>query len=133
MELAVCIKTTLANPTVGDLMLGDGGDEVVLEDIQPEVAQRLFVALQFFKGEWFLDENEGLPYFERILRKDPGDRVIRSIFGQVIEKCEGVERMTSFSYTVNRERKMSIRFACILEDGSTFRSTDFGQFIVADV
>lgn len=133
MELAITIKASVTNPNVGDLMLSDGGDEVVLENLQLEVAQRLFIALQFFKSEWFLDENEGMPYFERILVKDPGDRVIRSVFAQAIEKCEGVERMTSFSYTVSKERKMSIKFACVLADGSTFRSTDFAQFIVADV
>lgn len=133
MELGVTIKESATNPVIGDLMLTTTGDEVVLTELRLEVSQRLFIALQFFKSEWFLDENEGLPYFERILVKAPEDRVIRSVFAQVIEGTEGVERLQSFSYTIDRERKMRIQFSCILADGTLFRSTDYAQFIVADV
>lgn len=133
MELGVTIKESATNPVIGDLMLTTTGDEVVLTELRLEVAQRLFIALQFFKSEWFLDENEGLPYFERILVKAPEDRVIRSVFAQVIEGTEGVERLQSFSYTIDRERKMRIQFSCVLADATLFRSTDYAQFIVADV
>lgn len=133
MELAVTMTATVTNPTPGDLLLSDAGDEVLLTDLASEVAQRLFVALQFFKGEWFLDQNEGVPYFQRILKKNPGDRVIRSIFSQVITRTEGVSRLLSFRYTIGRDRHMSIVFKALLEDGTTFSSTDYAQFLVGDV
>jgi hypothetical protein len=133
VELAITLKSTILNPDVGDFALDTDEDELVLEDLHLEVAQRLFIALQFFKGEWFLDEEEGAPYFERILTKNPGDRVIRSVFTQIIENTEGVERCTYFSYTISKERRMSIVFKAILEDGSTFVSTEYAQFYVADL
>lgn len=133
MELGVTMVATLKNPDLGDFMLGDDDDEVVLEALDQEVAQRLFVALQFFRGEWFLDEEEGAPFFERILVKNPGDRVIRSIFSQIIENTEGVEKLTYFTYSIDRERRMSVVFKCLLVDGTLFKSTEYARFVVADV
>lgn len=124
------MKSTVTNPDVGDLMLGDDGDEVVLTQLDQEVAQRLFVGLQFFRGEWFMDGEEGVPYFQRILVKNPGDRVIRAIFSQVILLTEGVDRLLTFSYDINPQRQMSLRFSCLLKDGTVFRSTDYAQFLI---
>lgn len=133
MELAFNLKSTLLNPAVGDLALSETGEELVHSDLAKEVAQRLFCRLSFFKGEWFLDETEGAPYFERILVKNPGDRVIRSVFAQIIEGTEGVDKLIFFNYTISPERKMSVTFKAKLVDGSTFTSTEYTQFIVADV
>lgn len=42
---------------------------VLTSDLAKEVAQRLTVAFNFFRGEWFLDTREGLPYYEEIIKK----------------------------------------------------------------
>jgi len=116
---------------VGDLMIDDEGHEVLLTFLGDEVAQRLYVRFQFFKGEWFLDEEEGFPWFERILRKRPDDRVIRAIFREVIEGTEGVTKLTYFVYSINSAtRRMEVDFRCQLEDGSTFRATDFVRYAI---
>jgi hypothetical protein len=133
MELGITLKSTLLNPNPGDLALTETGEELVLTRLDLEVAQRLFIRLQFFKSEWFLDENEGAPFFERILVKNPGDRVIRSVFAQIIEGTEGVAQLAYFNYNISSERKMSVIFKAKLVDGSTFTSTNYGQFVVADV
>lgn len=132
MELAVAIKATVLNPTPGDLMLGEGGDEVVLTELKLEVAQRLWVAFNFFLGEWFLNLDEGTPWFQRVLGKgvQDRDRVIRAVLSQVILQTEGVSAINRFSYEVDRNRKMSFKFTCSLEDGSTFKSTEYGDFII---
>lgn len=133
MELGVTIAATALNPDPGDFQLSASGDEVVLTELRLEVAQRLWVAFNFFLGEWFLNLDEGTPWFQRILGKgvQDRDRVIRAVLGQVILTTEGVHAITKFSYEVDRQRKMSFRFTCSLEDGSTFKSTDFGDFVIA--
>lgn len=131
MELGVTMKSTLLNPDVGDLQLGTDGNIVVLTALDQEVAQRLFVGLQFFKSEYFMDSEEGMPYFQRLLVKNPGDRVIRAIFAQAILGTEGVDQLLSFSYDINKLRQLQIRFVCLLKDGTTFRSTDYAQFVIA--
>jgi hypothetical protein len=130
MELAVCQKETITNPNVGDLLLGDDGDEVVLTVLGLEVAQRLFVRLNFFQGEWQRDLSAGTPYYQQLLRKAPSDRIIRAIFTQVILGAEGVQSLSSFGYTLSRTRELSLVFTAVLEDGSVFRSTSYGPFHV---
>jgi hypothetical protein len=131
MELACVTTTDLNNPDVGDLRLSDLGDIVLLTALAAEVSQRLTVRLNFFRGEWFLDQREGTPYYETILVKSPSDRIIRAVFGQVIRGTEGVAALEKFSYVINsRTRSLSINFQAKLVDGSTLRSTDFQPFVV---
>jgi len=133
MELACVVKETLANPDMGDLMLDESGTgkAVIHTTLALEVAQRIHVRLRFFKGEWFLNLEEGTPWYEELLKKGASDRTIRSIFGQVIGKCPGVDEMTSLSYSLNKAtRQLSLRFTCRLDDGTTLKSADFGTFQV---
>lgn len=130
MELACVVKTNATNLDLGDLMLGDDGDEVVLTDLGLEVGQRLTIAFNFFKGEWFLDLDEGTPWFQYIFRKGVRDRIIRAVLGQVILSVEGVATLNKFSYEISKQRVMSVRFDCTLEDSSTFRSTNYAPFVI---
>ena len=132
-ELGVSIVsdgTDPNNPDAGDLLLDALGREVLVTDLAQEVAQRLTTRFQFEKGEWPLDLTEGTPFYSTILTKNPGDRVIRAVFDQVILGTEGVSQMVSFDYTITPQRVMSVSFRCRLTNGVTFVSSDFGTFVV---
>lgn len=133
MELACVTKITIANPDLGDLMLDEAGTgfEVVHTTLAAEVAQRIHVRLKFFKGEWFLDLEEGTPWYEELLKKGVDDATVRSIFGQVIGGCPGVAELSSLTYSLNKTTRMlALRFVARLDDGTTLRSADFGEFKV---
>jgi len=130
MDLAVTLKATELNPNVGDLALNEAGDFYLHTTLAAEVAQRLTVRLNFFRGEWFLDLEEGTPYFQQILGKGASDRTIRSIFGQVITGCPGVAGLISFSYSVGRDRRLTLRFRARLDDQTVFVSDEYGPFVV---
>jgi len=132
MEFACVLTASLTNPDVGDLQLTDEGDEVVRTELTDEVAQRLRVRLSFFKGEWFLNLEEGLPYYQSILVHGLKDKVVRAVFGDVIAQTPGVAQLLSLEWSVVKAtRAMSLSFKCKLEDGSTFVSTNYPEFIVA--
>lgn len=59
------------------------------------VAQAVKIALYTFIGEWFLNVNAGLPYFEEIFVKNPNIRLIQGIFRQKISEVEGVRSVNS--------------------------------------
>jgi hypothetical protein len=130
MELKVTIKTNLNNPDLGDLWLDDDGHEVLETELGAEVAQRLTVRFNFFLGEWFLDESEGTPWYQRILKKAPEDRVIRAVIRQVVESTEGVSQLLTLSYEITRDRRLLVSFTAQLVDGSTFVSTEYRQFTI---
>lgn len=54
------------------------------------IAQRIRVRLLFFKREWFLDQRQGMPYFEAILVKNPDLTLVQSIFRRAILATPGV-------------------------------------------
>ncbi len=130
MELAVVLDATVENPDVGDLFLDSSGQEVLISDMVPAVTQRLRVRFEFFLGEWFLDLSEGTPYYEHILVKAPSDRAIRTIFGSVIRKTEGVSELVNLTYALNRNRQLSVSFKARCADGSIVKITDYPAFVV---
>ncbi len=130
MEFAVVLKATDANPDVGDMFLDELGHEVLLTNMADEVQQRLVVRLNYFRGEWFLNQLEGTPYYEHILVKAPTDRAIRTIFGSVIRNTEGVAELISLTYEISRTRKLTLSFRVRCIDGSVLKVTDYPAFIV---
>lgn len=53
-----------------DWLLGTDGDIVITDDVAwatgiPARAQQARIALQSVKGEWFINPDEGVPYWER--------------------------------------------------------------------
>lgn len=131
LQIGVVIKADETNPDLGDMLLSVSGDAVVHTDLGKAVAQQLMVRLNFYRGEWFMDTDEGTPWFQFILIKGPTDRNIRNMFTQVIMGTPGVDELTQFGYSIDKsQRVLSVTFTCRLKDGSTFRSSDYGRFVV---
>jgi hypothetical protein len=118
------------NPDAGDLALLNG--QILLTPSESVATlQRLKVAFQFFRGEWFLDTRQGVPWYQRILIKGSNERVNRSIFRQIIEKDPGVARLERLRYSLNRStRELDLDFTARLKSGVTLRARDFGPFLI---
>lgn len=130
MELAIVVGADFENPTVGDLLLVNG-TLVFTSDLGLEVAQRLLTRLNFFKGEWFFDRRQGVPYYQQLLVKGVDSAVVRSVFTQVITGTKGVANLTNLTIgEPDANRESQIVFACLLTNGQRFKSTDYGAFIV---
>lgn len=65
------------------------------------VAQRLTIRLRTFLGEWFLNTEYGVPYFERILRKGVNKITVDNILREKILEEQGVLEIESFSSEFN--------------------------------
>jgi hypothetical protein len=75
------------------------------------VAQRLKVALQLFKGEWFLDAEQGVPWYQEILEKGVDTNVIDSILRDKVIKTPGVNRILEWSSEIDAAtRTVSVAF-----------------------
>jgi hypothetical protein len=138
MQFRLTQESTLENPVVGDLMLVDGqlelfGDPTIPEDFRAAVAQDLRTRLNMFRGEWFLDLQEGVPYFENIIGvKDPDKNQIKSIFRDAILATDYVTSVTSLDLVIDGStRSATLDFVCTVSDGSTLESADFEPFIVS--
>jgi hypothetical protein len=61
------------------------------------VAQRLKVALQLFKGEWFLDAEAGVPYHQEIMKKGVPLAVVDSIIREKILAVADINRILTYT------------------------------------
>ena len=68
-----------------DLMIVDGAPQIVAD-----VAQAIKIRLSTVRGEWFLDTELGIPYFEDLFVKAPDLGRVRSIYRQEIIDTPGV-------------------------------------------
>lgn len=77
------------------------------------LVQRLETNLQCFAGEWFLDQNLGIPYFQQIFRqkKQIDIGAIASVFREAILDTEGVRAIQNLELDFeDQTRQLSVTF-----------------------
>lgn len=80
--------------------------------------QKLSARFRFFRGEWFRDKRQGLPYFEQVFVKNPDLDVVRSLFRRVAATCPGVGAVPRFALTFDpSSRSCSFDFEARAKDG----------------
>lgn len=109
-DVAITLEATEANPVVGDLWL-TSGHEVVLSDKTSLVLQKVFVVLNFFRGEYPLDLERGVPYYEEILFLPPRRNVIQAVFTRALLAIPDVEAVEELTYRFDKStRELFVSF-----------------------
>lgn len=103
-----------------DLLLSDTHDLAIIDfDLQlttdeQAIAQRVKQALLLFKGEWFLDRDLGIPYYEDILGLKNSIDSVRAVFVKAIRSVDGVKDLTEFNIEFNdATRTLGIKLTII--------------------
>ncbi len=100
----------------GDLELRNGS--FVFTEGSDFVRQKLASRFQFFKGEWFLDQRQGIPYFRDVFLKDPNLDLIRSLFQKVIVETPGIASASNLQLLYDPgARRLSFSFSAKLKNG----------------
>lgn len=93
----------------GDLSLVSGIDAV---------KQSLKQRMQMFRGEWFLDQESGIPFFQTIFQKTTKPEVIAGILQNEIQTTPGVLELLSFDLKIETTtRELVLDFQCRGTDG----------------
>lgn len=105
-----------------DLLLGvESHDlEMVGGDAQmvASLAQAIKIRLLFFKAEWFLDQEVGIPYFQDIFVKNPNLDQIEALFRQEIADTPGVVAVHDVDVELDREnRRLTITWSAEGDSG----------------
>ena len=110
-----------------DIYLDANGDLALVDDGE-EVAQHVKQRLDFFQGEWFLDQSLGLPWFQEILNARRYNNAIsnrayaESFIKAEILETPGVTRLVEFSFSsdeVNRAATFNFHFDTLWGDVGT--------------
>jgi len=99
-----------------DLQITNG--ELVLISSKDEwVAQRVKINLKTYKGEWYLDNTVGVPYFQTLLKKNVSITLVDSIFKNVITSTVGVNKITSYNSSL-KDGTYTLNFTFVSDRGT---------------
>lgn len=101
--------------------------EFPLRVIRGPAAVQQFVENRFLMvlGEWFLDQRQGTPWREQVLRKGATPPMVSGLFRQILSGTLGVSSVAKMACTLERPtRTLIANFEALLEDGSILRNID---------
>lgn len=110
---------------MSDILLNEDGDiditngVISLIDTEQEYTkQRLAIKLRTYRGEWYLDTSEGIPYFQTIFRKSQDPKgTADTIFKTVINADEGVVSLDSFESSLSSSGVYTMTFTITATTG----------------
>jgi hypothetical protein len=125
------------NPKAHDLYLDEhqqlkwfGLDITDEQDYAEAIGQTIKCRLMMIRGEWYLDQNQGTPWIERIwvIGSNKEER-LKAVFSSVIEGTPGVRRLTritveSFDPAL---RQAVITWEVVVETGQRISSEELDQ------
>ena len=104
-----------------DIQVGD----ILLVSAHEDVIQHIRQRLLAFRGEWFLDLAEGLPWFEEILGKPQNIETVEALLKERIQGSPGVDELTAFAISPvdTQERAIRVDFSVRMVSGETLSSS----------
>ncbi len=103
-----------------DIKLDSAGDlDLTNNDLSiiDDVAQAIVVRLRWYKGEWKINKDYGVPYFDNVLgQKFINARIEADIF-DVFKNVVGIDSVKAFDVTRNG-RTLHVSFA-VVANGNT--------------
>ena len=81
---------------VRDLVVTENGDlEVIGSEVENNL-QRLNIRLRTYRGEWFLDTNEGIPWIQELLNTRNNKAAVDTAIRQAIINTQGIVSILSY-------------------------------------
>lgn len=106
----------LALDLEGDLLI-ENYDLKLIDELD-QIIQNVSIRLRFFLGEWFLDNEAGIPYYEDFFIKAPNQIRIESLIKEEILNTEGINEITSFESDFDSSlRTFSVNFSATADEG----------------
>lgn len=100
-----------------DVVLKDG--DIIMIDDRMRIAQQVKIRLLRWRGEWFLNTRDGLPYIEHILVKNPNMLHVREMIKDELSQVEGVKRVAQLLLSIDSpNRVLSVQFVLDTDYGT---------------
>ncbi len=103
-----------------DIMLDGSGDLLVTKTgdiaLENSVAQKIRIRLLWFEGEWRWNKDEGLPYMENLLVKNPDTDYFESIIREKIFEVDEVVDVKDVEIAYDsKTRDAAIRYVALTD------------------
>lgn len=105
------MRNLYLDPATYDLVVTDVFNLRFTTNLTEYVSQKIENTLSLFQGEWFLDQEAGIPYYDRILIKGADLNDVNSIFIAAVSSIPEVDEIVEFDTTYdNSLRKYTVTF-----------------------
>jgi hypothetical protein len=122
------------DPVYNDLQFVGGNLVLVPTNSAQEFAQELNSRFGFGKGEWALDLNQGFPWLQAVMVKNPDLKVLAQLFKQTILATPGAKAVISLPIAFNAANRLLTWSAVIQHVSTAYVVGGYGQpFIVQQV
>jgi hypothetical protein len=122
--------SALNQTTTGDLDISTG-NLVVNQSISQTTAWKLSNLFGFFKGEWFLDQRQGVPYFQYVMVSNPNLNLIGNIFRAVCMSAPGVASVSDVQLDFTpRTRSLIATIQAQTNEGATLTGGIGTPFVI---
>jgi len=111
----------LGTPAYGDLKLVNG-DLQLTNDANPQgtdsIIQLTMQRLRLFLGEWFMDTQDGLPWYQQILVKNTDKATVDGLLRDCILSTPGVSALLAYNSSQDKSRRtMTVSFTILTATG----------------
>lgn len=129
MNIKLVDTIDASNPVAHDIALPLS----FVRDPLDEAAQAIRCRLQFFKGEWFADTREGIPYFDEVLVKAPSIAAIRSLVRRALLSEPLVTAVNYLELVEDKAtRRLTVKFGARVASGAVLSSDDYPPFVLGE-
>lgn len=104
------------NPVLHDLELTEG--QLTFVSGKTAIAQKCVERLKFFKGEWYQNQKEGIPYFDSIFVKNPSLPGIRKIIVDTLTSVRGVQSVDNVTVELDKLTRILTVSWSVTTDGN---------------
>jgi hypothetical protein len=103
------MRTLKLDVLTGDIAIEN--NKFILINGADRIRQNLLTRLRTYLGEWFLNINIGIPYYQDVFVKGLPIGQVTGVFKDEITSTPGVDELTKFDAEyVNSNRNLSINF-----------------------
>lgn len=88
----------------GDLYISPNGDIKLGES----VSQKIKIKLKWFEGEWRWDTDEGLPYLDGLMIKNPDTDYFESLIREKIFKVDEITDVKDVAITFDKKSRAAL-------------------------
>lgn len=108
----------LVDQESGDVIFSNG-ETLTSQDLSHSVTQRLYVHFRTFKGEWFMDNTYGVPWFQLLGKKGITKSYVDRVLQEEAFKVRGVKEIVSWESSLDvRKRHYEVVFTVKTSTGS---------------
>lgn len=110
----------LLNTETGDIEFDNTNSPLVTDSLNSDLSQRLRIKLQTYLGEWFLNSDIGVPYYQSVFTKGTSKSATDLVFQQQILSERDVIEISEFTSELNTlSRLYTLSFRVKTAEGFT--------------